>query len=487
MAKKKHKVMEQEREIFIHGLTDEQGNVVVEGCVRRGVPAATANAIFDEMSSFASYAFNKSHAAAYALVAYQTAYLKCLYPKEYMAALLTSVLGSSKVVTYIRECERMGIRVLPPSVNESGADFAVAGDHIRFGLLAVRNIGRGFIDALARERELSGPFTGFYNFCKRLTGQREFNRAGVDSLIRCGAFDGMGLNRRQMLQTAPQLIDQLENQNRYAVDGQVGFFDAAEQAGDTPIDIPDVPELPFAELLQMEKDATGMYLTGHPLTPYKDHYKPLRANRLDRVLSAIEDGSDAYTDGTTLRLLCLVSGVRTQMTKSGARMAYLQLEDLYGSIEMVAFPKQYAQYEELLQVGQVLLVQGRLDIQEEKEPKLLGERIELVPKEAPSAPQNDNVNAYKNRTITTNTENPPKKERSARAGLYLRLPTDRGELYELTAQTLTGHAGDLPVYIRFADSGKLVRTPQNWWVTSNDDLLNALRRLLGADNVAMVD
>ncbi len=487
MAKKKHKVMEQEREIFINGLTDEDGKVVVEGCVRRGVPAATANAIFDEMSSFASYAFNKSHAAAYALVAYQTAYLKCLYPKEYMAALLTSVFGSSKVVTYIRECERMGIRVLPPSVNESVADFAVSGDHIRFGLLAVRNIGRGFIDALTREREQGGPFTGFYNFCKRLTGQREFNRPGVDSLIRCGAFDGMGLNRRQMLQMAPQLLDQLDNRNRYAVDGQVGFFDAAEQAGEMPIDAPDVPELPFAELLQMEKDATGMYLTGHPLTPYKEHYKALRANRLDRVLSAIEEGSDTYADGTTLRLLCLVSSVRTQMTKSGARMAYLQLEDLYGSIEMVAFPKQFAQYEELMQPSQVLLVQGRLDIQEEKEPKLLGERIDLVPKEVPAAPHKANESGYSRQPAPTPSEKSAKSTQSARAGVYLRLPTDSGEQYEQIARLLPQHAGTLPVYIRFADSGKLVRAPQSWWVEPLPALLEELKRVLGADNVAKLN
>ncbi len=473
MAKKKHTVMEEERAIFINGLTDEDGNIVVEGCVRRGVPAATADAIFNEMSSFASYAFNKSHAAAYALVAYQTAYLKCLYPREYMAALLTSVFGSSKVVTYIRECERMGIRVLPPSVNESGADFAVSGDHIRFGLLAVRNIGRGFIDALTREREQGGPYTGFYHFCKRLTGQREFNRPGVDSLIRCGAFDGMGLNRRQMLQLAPQLLDQLDNQSRYAVDGQVGFFDAAEEAGDTPIPVPQVDELPFSDRLQMEKEATGMYLTGHPLTPYKDHYKPLRANRLDRVLAAIEEDSDMYTDGAMLRLLCLVSSVRVQATKSGARMAYIRLEDLFGSIEMVAFPKLLAQYEELLQIGQVVLVQGRLDIQEEKEPKLLGERIEPVPKSAPKAPES--------------TDKQPKPTPSAKTGLYLRLPNNTGDAYTAAARLCKAHPGNLPVYIRFTDNGKMVRAPQDWWVTSTADLLESLSRALGAENVAKLD
>ncbi|MBQ9860530.1 MAG: DNA polymerase III subunit alpha, partial [Clostridia bacterium] len=474
MAKKKHDVMEKERDIFINGLTDEAGQVVVDGCVRRGVPAATANAIFDEMSSFASYAFNKSHAAAYALVAYQTAYLKCLYPTEYMAALLTSVFGSGKVVTYIRECERMGIPVLPPSVNESGADFRSHGDHIRFGLLAVKNIGRSFVDVLVREREQNGPYTGFYSFCKRLSGQREFNRLGVDSLIRCGALDGLGLNRRQMLQMAPQVLDQLDNQSRYAMDGQVGFFDAAEEAGDAPITPPDVAELPFAQLLQMEKDATGMYLSGHPLTPYKNHYKPLRAHRLDRVLSAVEEGSDTYRDGMTVRVLCMVGAVRAQTTKSGARMAYIQLEDLYGTIELVAFPKLLAQYENLLQTGQVVLVTGRLDIQEEKEPKLLGERVEPVPEQAPAMPS---------------AAPPPaeKKAPSKNAGLYLRLPSDSGEVYNHAKRLLQVFEGSLPVYIRFADSGRLVRTPRGWWVDPQPVLLSELQRLLGEENVAIVE
>ena len=415
-----------------------------------------------------------SHAAAYALVAYQTAYLKCLYPKEYMAALLTSVFGSTKVVTYIRECERMGIRVLPPSVNESGADFQVAGDHIRFGLLAVKNIGRSFIDILTREREQGGPYVSFYSFCKRLSGRREFNRTGVDSLIRCGALDDMGLNRRQMLQLAPLVLDQLDNQSRYTVEGQMGFFDTAEAAGDTPIPVPDVPELPFAERLQMEKEATGMYLSGHPLTPYREHYKALRADRLDRVLAAVEEDSGRYTDGCQLRVLCMVDAIRAQTTKSGARMAYIQLEDLYGAIEMIAFPKLLAQYESLLQAGQVLLVQGRLDIQERddtRQPKLVADRVEAVPQTLPAAA--------------------PKQEPSAaspsqRAGLYLRLPTDSGEVYNHARRLLAVFEGDLPVYIRFTDSGRLVRAPRDWWVVPQPILLQELKRLLGEDNVAVV-
>lgn len=478
VAKKHVDELERERAAFVHGVTAADGTVEVEGCVRRGVPEPVANAVFDEMVSFASYAFNKSHAAAYALVAYQTAYLKCLYPKEYMAALLTSVFGSSKVITYIRESERMGIQVLPPSVNESGADFQVSGDHIRFGLLAVKNIGRGFVDVLTRERERGGAYTGFYSFCKRLCGQREFNRPGVDSLIRCGALDGMGLNRRQMLQMAPLVFDQLEGQGRTLLEGQVGFFDAAEAAGETPVAAPDLPELPFIELLRMEKDATGMYLSGHPLTPYREYYKAMHLDRLNRVLTALEEeDTTAYRDGTAVQLLCLVGAVRTQMTKAGARMATVQLEDLYGSIEATVFPKQLAQYEGLLQTGQAVLVRGRLDVQEEREPKLLCERVEPIPAEPPqpTAPAGRDTSA------------PPRAAKpAAHPGLYLRLPADHGEIYRHTQRLLQVFEGPLPVYLRFADTGKLVRTPSNWWVNPPPVLIEELKRLLGEDNVVLL-
>ena len=487
MAKKKHDVMEQERTIFVHGLTAEDGTVTVEGCVRRGVPEATANAIFDEMATFASYAFNKSHAAAYALVAYQTAYLKCLYPKEYMAALLTSVFGSDKVVTYIRECERMGIRVLPPSVNESVADFAVAGDHIRFGLLAVKNIGRGFVNALVRERESGGPFTGYYPFCRRMAGSREFNRPGLDSLIRCGALDGMGYNRRQMLQTSPLIMDQLDVRSRYLTDGQMGFFDSVEETGEEmPVAVPDVPEVAFIDLLNMEKEATGLYLTGHPLTPYKEHYKTLRADRIDRVRASLEEGGDRYQDGTGVRLLCLVGNLRVQNTKAGARMAYVTLEDLYGTVEMVAFPKLFAAAEELLQPGRVVLVQGHLDVQEEKEPQVIGESVSAVPAapDDPSAAAREESVSPAPSPVVPDPLAPPAP--SARAGLYLRLPTDHGETYRHAERLLKVFEGDIPVYIRFADTGRMVRTPGNWWVTPQPILLDELRRLLGDDNIALI-
>ena len=300
----------------------------------------------------------------------------------------------------------------------------------------------------------------------------------MDSLIRCGALDGMGLNRRQMLQMAPLVFDQLEGQGRTLLEGQVGFFDAAEAAGETPVAAPELPELPFMELLRMEKDATGLYLSGHPLTPYKEYYKALKLDRLSRVLTALEEeDTSTYRDGTTVQLLCLVGAVRTQMTKAGARMATVQLEDLYGSIEATVFPKQLAQYEGLLQTGQAVLVRGRLDVQEEREPKLLCERVEPIPAELPKPAQPSG----------RDTSAPPQAAKpAAHPGLYLRLPASSGEVYRHTQRLLRVFEGPLPVYLRFADTGKLVRTPSDWWVDPPPVLIQELKRLLGEENVVLL-
>lgn len=472
MSKKKHDVMEKEREIFLHGLT-ENGQVVVEGCQRRGIPETVANTIFDDMSAFASYAFNKPHAAAYAVVVYQTAYLKCFYPKEYMAALLTSVLGSGKVAGYIGECERLGIRVLPPSVEESAAGFTVAGDHIRFGLLAVKNLGNGFIREILREREENGPFRSFYQFVKRLSPCREFNRRALDSLIRCGALDGLGANRRQMLEAAGPLVDQMEDSNRRSLAGQIGFFDTPglEEAAEMPL--PDVPELPYSERLAMEKEVTGLYLSGHPLTPYAPLYKPLHAARIDRILSSLEEGSGGYTDGAEVRLLGLAGAVRNQTTRSGAAMAYVQFEDLYGSMELIVFPKVLARYAALIQPGAVLLVQGRLSVREEEEPKLLCDRITAAPAPGdplPAAPPEPASSAG----------------HAARPGLYLRLPSKEHPLTKRAENLIAIFDGSTPVYIRFADTGQLVRAPQSLWVSPNEVLLEELKRVVGPENVAFI-
>ena len=467
MAKKKHDVMEREREVFINGLTEKDGTVTVEGCVRRGIDAATANALFDEMTAFASYAFNKSHAAAYALVAYQTAYLKALYPKAYMAALMSSVLGSDKEIAYIRECARMGIRVLPPHVNESVAQFAAVGDHIRFGLLAVRNIGRAFVQELIAERETGGPFADFFDFCTRMVPRREFNRPALDSLIRSGALDGLSANRRQMLQIAPALVAQLEDSAHRQVAGQMDFFGNGD-APENELRLPRVDELPTAELLKMEKEVTGLYLSGHPMTPFAAWYKDRRVTRVDRILQSAEEHDGAVKDGATVTVAGSVTAFREQNTKAGARMAYCRLEDLFGGIEVVIFPKTLAQYSTVLQPDAPVLLTGRLDLREEEPPQLLCERAVPLTEKAPQARP---------------TAPPVKTASGAPPGLYLRIAGADTEDYRRVLRLLAVFDGNDEVYVRFTDTGKLVRLAREHRVMTNPVLLSELSRLLGEENV----
>ncbi|MBR2406695.1 MAG: DNA polymerase III subunit alpha [Clostridia bacterium] len=473
MSKKKHDVMQKEREIFLHGLTDEQGNTIVEGCVRRGVPQNVGESIFEEMAAFASYAFNKSHAAAYAVVAYQTAYLKAYYPRQYMAALLTSVLDSRKVPGYIRECERLRIRVLPPSVNESVAAFTAVGDHIRFGLLAVKNLGNAFIRELVRDREEEGPFTSFYSFCSRMVRHREFNRRALDSLIRCGALDGLGANRRQMLESAALILDGLEDTGHRNLEGQLGFFDQGNFAQSTEPSLPAVEELPYEDLLAMEKEVSGLYLTGHPLKPYEGLHRRLAADRIDDIQNSFSDdfvASEEYVDGQTVKLLGMLGTVQIKNTRAGAQMAYAPLEDLYGSLELVFFSRALEQYRSLVRAGEVVIVRGKLSAREDEEPRVLVASVE-------AAPSPDALPA----------EEPPKpkeKKPVANPGVYLKVPSLDSAEWKRAQRILRVLEGETPVYLRLADSGKLMRAPRDLWVTPHEVLIKELQRALGAENVA---
>ncbi len=359
MSKKKHDVMERERAIFIHGMTDENGNVVVEGCVRRGIDEAAAASVFSEMESFASYAFNKSHAAAYAAVSYKTAWLKCYYPREYMAALLSSVLDSqNKLASYTAECRRLGIDVLPPNVNESYLTFSVSGGNIRYGLLAIKNLGKAFIEEIIRERT-RGVYRSFYDFCKRLYG-RNMNSRAVDSLIRCGAFDGMGANRRQLLAIQKPVLDDLEYTSRHKLDGQLSFFDLG---GDNtllrsvePV-LPALEEFSRDELLHMENETAGMYFSGHPMDDYTLFAERVRADRIGAILF---NDSGAYTDGKKVCVVGVVMRVKTQLTKNNKTMAFITIEDRYGSIEAVVFPNVYERFGFYLGETSVVIAKMRI-------------------------------------------------------------------------------------------------------------------------------
>ena len=465
MAKKKHDVLEREREVFLHGQQREDGTWEVDGCLRRGVDQQTALELFKEIESFASYAFNKPHAAGYAVVAYQTAYLKCHYPCEYMAALLSSVLGQTgKVAEYIEECGRLGISVLPPHVNYSDMGFTVVGKSIRFGLLAVKNLGRNVIARMVEERRGGGEFTSFYNFCKRMAG-RDLNRRAIESLVKCGALDGLGNNRREMLLAVERVLDSLEADKRRNVEGQMGFFDApgSAQGGEPPLE--KTEDFSAADKLNMEKEVTGMYLSGHPMAAYAGLYQEGGYARMDEILqSAGERETGRYQDGQWVTLLGMVVGVRKKATKNNAQMAFATLEDMYGAITALVFPKVLEQYGSLLYEGAVVEVQGKLSFTEDKAPELvcqsLGKPADPVSVKAPAG-------------------------KPVRPGLYLRLSSQRDPRYDKAMRYIAvfdGGATDL--YLTFQDTGKLLRAPAKFRVEINRPLLRALKELLGAENVA---
>ena len=465
MAKKKHDVLEREREVFLHGQQREDGAWEVDGCLRRGVDQQTALELFKEIESFASYAFNKPHAAGYAVVAYQTAYLKCHYPCEYMAALLSSVLGQTgKVAEYIEECGRLGISVLPPHVNYSDMGFTVVGKSIRFGLLAVKNLGRNVIARMVEERRGGGEFTSFYNFCKRMAG-RDLNRRAIESLVKCGALDGLGNNRREMLLAVERVLDSLEADKRRNVEGQMGFFDApgSAQGGEPPLE--KTEDFSAADKLNMEKEVTGMYLSGHPMAAYAGLYQEGGYARMDEILqSAGERETGRYQDGQWVTLLGMVVGVRKKATKNNAQMAFVSLEDMYGAITALVFPKVLEQYGSLLYEGAVVEVQGKLSFTEDKAPELvcqsLGKPADPVSVKAPAG-------------------------KPVRPGLYLRLSSQQDPRYDKAMRYIAvfdGGATDL--YLTFQDTGKLLRAPAKFRVEINRPLLRALKELLGAENVA---
>ena len=465
MAKKKHDVLEREREVFLHGQQREDGTWEVDGCLRRGVDQQTALELFKEIESFASYAFNKPHAAGYAVVAYQTAYLKCHYPCEYMAALLSSVLGQTgKVAEYIEECGRLGISVLPPHVNYSDMGFTVVGKSIRFGLLAVKNLGRNVIARMVAERRAAGEFTSFYNFCKRMAG-RDLNRRAIESLVKCGALDGLGNNRREMLLAVERVLDSIEADKRRNVEGQMGFFDApgSAQGGEPPLE--KTEDFSAADKLNMEKEVTGMYLSGHPMAAYAGLYQEGGYARMDEILqSAGERETGRYQDGQWVTLLGMVVGVRKKATKNNAQMAFVSLEDMYGAITALVFPKVLEQYGSLLYEGAVVEVQGKLSFTEDKAPELvcqsLGKPADPVSVKAPAG-------------------------KPVRPGLYLRLSSQQDPRYDKAMRYIAvfdGGATDL--YLTFQDTGKLLRAPAKFRVEINRPLLRALKELLGAENVA---
>lgn len=460
MSKKKHDVMEKERQHFVHGNT-EPGHECA-GCVANGISETVANAIFDDMSSFASYAFNKAHAAAYAVVAYQTAYLKRHYPREFMAALLTSVLDNTgKVIEYTAECQRMGIRVLPPDINASDAGFTVEGKDIRFGLLALKNVGRNLIATVVRERS-GTPYRSLYDFCKRLHGT-EINRRAVESMIKSGAFDNLEAKRRSMMDGVEGILKSVESEARRNLDGQIDLFgalDGEQESGRNVYKLLDSgEEYPYDILLQMEKEVSGLYLSGHPL----DHYRPvIEKVSTCRISELVGENAHAY-DEQNVTLVCTVVRTKTINTKAGGMMAFITVEDLSGSMEVLAFPKVLLAASEAVHDNAVVVIKGRVSYKEDEPSKLIADSIVDVERYEPD----------KIKTDIKSTKN----------GLWLKLSSMRSESFEETKNLLQIFEGNFPVYMYFEDTKQRMLAPKSLWCTQSDLLVSELERVLGAGNV----
>ena len=474
MSKKKHDVMEKERQNFIYGIEREDGTVEVEGCIRRGVPQEVASRIFDDMASFASYAFNKSHAAAYALVSYRTAYLKRYYPKEFMAALLTTVLDSSdKVSEYIGACVKMGIPVLPPSINESEQGFTVSGDNIRFGLVAINGIGYHLIDQVLEERRKGGPFSSFSNFIDRMA-DKELNKKAVSALIAAGAFDGMGQNRAQLLATYEQLLEDAGQKRRSNVEGQLDLFGSAPAVAEPRY--PDLPELPIREKLNLEKAATGFYLSGHPLSEYQADIERVGGVPIRDVLRADTEDSLCH-DGQVVTVAAVITGRRLKTTRSNNQLGFFTLEDMTGTVNCMVFASVLEKYDVLLQKDRLVAMRARISNKEDDEVLLICNEIWGLDEAAPTG------RAQATSAGEPGAQSTPKKS-AAPEGLYLRLPSLDCPQAEKLALLLQIFSGRTDVYLRLKDTGKLVRHPLKAGQVAY--LSAQLKELLGEENVAVV-
>ena len=455
MSKKKGKVMEQERKNFVYGNPEEN----VPGCIARGIDEKVANKIYDNMIDFAKYAFNKSHAAAYAVVEYQTAYLKYYYPVEFMAALMTSVLdNTSKVSEYIYTCRQMGIAILPPDINEGEGGFSVSGQAIRYGLSAIKSIGRPVIDAIVEERKIRGPFTTLKDFITRLSG-REVNKRTIENFIKAGALDGLEGNRRQKMMIYGSLLDALNQEKKTTMAGQMTLFDIApeEDKAEYEIKLPNVEEYDKEVLLGFEKEVLGIYISGHPLEEYMERLKKnTNAVTTDFVLDE-ETGTLKVSDGTKVRIGGMITDKVIKYTKNNKAMAFITLEDLVGTVEIIIFPKDYERYAKYLENDAKVFVEGRVTAEEDRNGKLICEKIISF----------DEV----------------KRE------LWLQFPSKSD--FEEKEGALYGKMMDADgsehVVIYLAAEKQMKRLPENRNVAITKELLEELGNFLGKDNVKVVE
>ena len=460
MSKKKVKDIERERETFLHG--DPARSIA--GCAANGIPEAVAQSIYDEIYDFANYAFNKAHAVCYAVVAYQTAWFKCHHPKEYMAALLTSVLDSSdKVAEYIAECKARHISLLPPDINESEADFTVSEGGIRFGLVALKGVGRSVINSLLEERSKGGPFTDFMDFCDRMF-DHDLNRRVLESLIKSGAFDRMGCKRSQLMEVFGQVLDGIAASRKRNVEGQLDLFGMgggeAEQAALPALHLANIPEYTPQQLMTMEKEVTGLYLTGHPMDAYREAARRRGAVTIGSILSdfAREDGPAVYRDGQMVKVAGVISTYKTRTTRNNTLMAYVSLEDDTGGMELLVFARALDQSGGYIRENQAILASGRISVRDEKEPQLMAD--EIRPLDTPEAEERREAGERK---------------------LFIRLPGPDDPRTRKVKLALSFFPGEQPVVLYYQD----IRKQSKGYCMIHPSLLADLRERLGEENVVV--
>ncbi|MBQ7986526.1 MAG: DNA polymerase III subunit alpha [Clostridia bacterium] len=478
ISKKKADQMEIERRNFIYGKKDENGNQVIDGCVNRGIDEKIAIDIFDEINEFANYAFNKSHAAAYAFITYQTAYLKTFYPVEYMASLVSSIDDLDKINEYLVNCRTMDIDKLPPDINKSYDSFTVEGNNIRFGLTAVKNVGKSFVHEIVEERKRSGEFKSFTDFIHRMT-DHEMNKRAVEGLIKCGAFDSLGAKRSQLMNVFESVIESEASAKKFNVAGQMTLFgdenDAVEE-----IDLPNVEEFTKKELLSFEKETTGIYFSGHPMEEYKETCEKLTKVNVRTVMASIERDEDGnfktveggLSDGQTIKLCGIITARKNKTTKNNTQMAFVRLEDLFGGIEVIVFPKVLTQYNSMLREEEAVLVEGRISIREDEEPKILCEKVL-------------NLDGIKETGVAKTTEE--KREavsvKSGEKVLYVKMGTWDPDVIKMATRVIEMHPGKMAVCFFCADTKKRFFAPDHLRVDENSDVFVKLEAIFGKNNV----
>ncbi len=461
ISKKKEDQMKIERKNFIYGSDDGE----IPGCIKNGIDEATATAIFDEISDFANYGFNKSHAAAYAVVAYQTAYLKTFYPVEFMAALISSIDDQDKINHYIENCREMGIDRLPPDVNKSDDTFTVEGNGIRFGLSAVKNVGRGLMIKLVKERERNGRFKSFSDFIDRTAGG-DMNKRALEGLISCGAFDSMGLKRSQLMAVYERALEGSARAARDNIAGQISLFDSGDDTVHE-MDMPDIPEYDKRTLLRMEKDSIGMYFSGHPMEEYTNKIKSITKYTIRDINESVRrdedgayhEGGNGLHDGDPMVICAVVASRKNKTTRANAQMAFLTLEDASGSTECIVFPKVLADFSSRLAEGGIVAIKGRLSIREDEEPKLVAETVEEL-----------------SDALERNAQ--PKQKQ-----LFIKLSAQNNENLEKVRENLAPYQGDMPVCLFFADTRKAVKAPRRMWFNGTASAVADLKEIFGEENV----